>query len=166
MIQICRATVSDDAVLTQLMHQSSAYAERYRSILEGYAVSREQITSDHVYLAEQDGDVLGFYSLTAGAPKPDLDLLFVADAAQGKGIGARLFLHMKDLARSLGYAEVIIVSHPPAEGFYRRMGATRIGTCAPSGKVSWERSVLSLSLRNGPPAAVVSNVDMDKNNTL
>lgn len=122
----------------------------YILVHQSVRLQEAPFTSDHVYLAEQDGEVLGFYSLTARALTPELDLLFVADSAQGKGIGAMLFLHMKDLARSLGYAEVIIVSHPPAEGFYRRMGATRIGTHAPAAKVSWEHPVLSLSLRNAP----------------
>jgi hypothetical protein len=41
---------------------------------------------------------------------------------------------------------VKIVSHPPAEGFYLRMGARRIGTMLPGGRVTWARPLLSLSI--------------------
>jgi hypothetical protein len=51
MIQIRRASEWDDASLMQELRQASAYAGQYRSILDGYAVSRAQIRSDHIYLA-------------------------------------------------------------------------------------------------------------------
>ena len=54
--------------------------------------------------------------------------MFVADATQGLGIGRQLVEHMVGEARSAGLSSVRIVSHPPAEGFYRSVGANRIGT--------------------------------------
>jgi predicted N-acetyltransferase YhbS len=72
--------------------------------------------------------------------------MFVADAGQGTGLGARLFDHMHATARAAGASEVKIVSHPPAEGFYVRMGARRIGTILPGGRVDWPRPLLSLTV--------------------
>jgi GNAT superfamily N-acetyltransferase len=144
---IRRAARADCAALTRLMHASSAYRGPYATILAGYEVRPEQVETDLVYLAEDEGELLGFYSLVIdddGAA--ELDLMFVADAALGRGIGALLFRDMRELARGLGLARVTIVSHPPAEAFYRRQGAVRVGARAPSGRATWERPVLVLRI--------------------
>jgi GNAT superfamily N-acetyltransferase len=149
---IRRADAADAPVLTQLMHASRAYQGPYAAILRGYAISPQQIARDQVHLAaDADGRVLGFYSLTALADagrelELELDLMFVADAGQGTGLGARLFDHMRATARAYGARAVKIVSHPPAEGFYLRMGARRTGTILPGGRVAWPRPLLSLAI--------------------
>jgi GNAT superfamily N-acetyltransferase len=87
------------------------------------------------------GRILGFYALLL-AP-PELDLLFVADDVQGRGIGRLLIAHMKATARAAGLDEVRVVSHPPAEGFYRGVGASRTGTVrANPPAVMWDRPEL------------------------
>lgn len=141
--QIRRATAADAEALTKLMHASSAYAGEYARILEGYAVTTEQIGRDVVFAADCDGCLIGFYSLVLEG-SPELDLLFVADEAQGSGLGRELISHSKQVARKLGVDQVMIVSHPPSVGFYERMGATRVGTRPPKGAVSWERPILHL----------------------
>ncbi len=73
----------------------------------------------------------------------ELDLFFVADDAQGRGVGDRLIAHMPAEARRRGLASVRVVSHPPALPFYLRMGARRTGTIpARPPKVRWERPEL------------------------
>lgn len=109
-----------------------------------YRVTPEQLRRDEVHLLDIDGDVAGFYSLQC-ASEAELDLLFVADRAQSAGHGQRLFRHMQALAARRGYRQVRIVSHPPATGFYLRMGARRTGVCPAAGKVSWERPILRVS---------------------
>lgn len=141
---IRRARAEDATALTVTMLTSSSYAGDYARILDGYAVTAEQIARDHVFAAEAE-TILGFYSLTL-VPEPELDLLFVADAAQGRGIGRLLMTHLRATAAALGIATVRIVSHPPALGFYEASGAKRIGTKAPSGKVGWERPILMLAI--------------------
>jgi len=145
MIMLRAASVTDLPALNCLMQASSAYTGRYRSILEEYRITENQILTDHVVLAEQDGEVLGFYSLIAHG-EPELDLFFVADDAQGQGLGARLFDHMQRQALRFGISAITIVSHPPSVGFYERMGAVRVGTKPPSGRVTWERPVLELRI--------------------
>ncbi len=135
--------------MNRLMHASRAYAGVYRRILDGYALTPEQIARDHVVVADRDGHVLGFYSLITGS-KPELDLMFVADDAQGTGMGACLLRHMGKEAERLGIVSVRIVSHPPSAGFYERMGAIRIGTKPPSGRVTWERPILDLPIQPEP----------------
>lgn len=149
--QVRRAGPHDAEALTRLMHASAAYRGPYASILQGYAITTAQIGADHFYLAERDlaergPQPLGFYSLALAASGAELDLMFVADAAQGQGVGAALFAHMRETADALGCAQVTIVSHPPAEAFYRRMGAVRVGTQPPSSRAPWERPILRLAV--------------------
>jgi GNAT superfamily N-acetyltransferase len=61
------------------------------------------------------GEVLGFYALLEDPP--ELDILFVADTAQGLGIGGRLVAHVLDQARARRIRSVRVVSHPPALPF-------------------------------------------------
>ena len=145
-LTIRRATAHDAAALTVLMQASSAYGGDYRSMLDGYEITAEQIRTEAIYLAERGGKLLGFYALLLNTPKPELDLMFVDDAAQGQGIGACLFAHMRHTALSHGVRELKIVSHPPAEAFYTRMGATRVGELPAGGHVTWPRPVMALKL--------------------
>jgi GNAT superfamily N-acetyltransferase len=138
MIALRRAWKADLSALNRLVQPSRAYEGEYRRILDGYAIPPKQIARDHVVLAERDEEALGFYSLITG-DGPELDLMFVADTAQGTGLGARLCRHMQTEAARLGIGSVKIVSHPPSAGFYERMGAVRIGIKPPSGRVTWER---------------------------
>ncbi|WP_410571509.1 GNAT family N-acetyltransferase [Amycolatopsis sp. cmx-4-61] len=135
-IEIVRATPDQAGALTALMHASSAYQGDYASILDGYAVTPEYVEANPAHTATRGGEVLGFYALVGA----ELDLLFVADAAQGLGIGARLIAHMLAEARGRGLASVRVVSHPPASAFYLRMGARRTGTVpAKPPKIRWDR---------------------------
>ncbi|MFB9690038.1 GNAT family N-acetyltransferase [Amycolatopsis plumensis] len=138
-IEIIRATPDQAPALTALMHASAAYQGEYASILDGYAVTPGYVEANATFIAARDGEILGFYALMAA----ELDLLFVADAAQGLGIGARLVTHMLAEARERGLESVRVVSHPPAFAFYVRMGARRTGTIpANPPKVRWDRPEL------------------------
>jgi GNAT superfamily N-acetyltransferase len=138
-IEIVRATPGQAGTLTALMHASSAYQGDYASILDGYAVTPEYVQAHRTFTATREGEILGFYTLLAA----ELDLLFVADRAQGLGIGARLIEHMLAEARERGLDSVRVVSHPPALAFYVRMGARRTGTIpANPPKVRWDRPEL------------------------
>ena len=133
------ATALTSPALTALMHASSAYQGDYASILDGYAIAPGYVEANPTFIAAGDGEVLGFYALTGA----ELDLLFVADAAQGLGIGARLITHMLAEARERGLDSVRVVAHPPALAFYVRMGARRTGTIpANPPKVRWDRPEL------------------------
>jgi predicted N-acetyltransferase YhbS len=140
-----RATPADVPALNALMRASAAYHGQYAPMLADYAIAADRPDRDVMVLAERGGEVLGFYSLIVEG-EPELDLMFVADAAQGSGLGARLFQHMAGEARALGIDAVKIVSNPPAEGFYRRMGAERIGAKRPKGRVTWTQPILYLRL--------------------
>ena len=117
---IRRACADDAAALTALMHATAAYRGRYAAMLAGYGVTPAQIVRDEVFVYAPADVILGFYSLKRDG---ELDLLFVADAAQGRGIGAALLMHLREHARACGLYSIRIVAHPPAEGRYRNQAA-------------------------------------------
>ncbi|WP_330172885.1 GNAT family N-acetyltransferase [Streptomyces sp. NBC_01498] len=139
---ITRATARDARRLTRLVRASGAYRGPYAPMIAGYRVGPDYIETHQVFLATGPDDrLLGFYALLL-APA-ELDLMFVADAAQGQGVGRLLVAHMTGEARAAGLGAVRVVSHPPAEGFYRGVGAERVGTVAANPPaVMWDRPEL------------------------
>ncbi|MGK5642534.1 GNAT family N-acetyltransferase, partial [Streptomyces sp. URMC 126] len=145
-----------------MVRSSRAYGGRYASMVERYRVGPDYLAAHPVFVAAAEatsagpGRLLGFYALLLDPA--ELDLMFVADAAQGRGVGRTLVAHMKEQARAAGLTRVRVVSHPPAEGFYRSVGAVRTGTLpATPPAVGWERPelVFSLDAPAGEAAPVV-----------
>ncbi|MFE4449415.1 GNAT family N-acetyltransferase [Streptomyces sp. NPDC056796] len=149
-IRIRRAVARDARRLTRLVTRSRAYEGPYAPMVAGYKVGPDYIEAHAVHVAvDGDGRVLGFYALITSPP--ELDLMFVADDAQGRGIGRLLVAHLRDEARRAGLAAVRVVAHPPAEGFYRSVGAERTGTVAARPPaVMWDRPELLLTVDGGP----------------
>ncbi|MEU2245188.1 GNAT family N-acetyltransferase [Streptomyces sp. NPDC018338] len=140
-ITIRRATADDSKRLTRLVRTSAAYRGDYAAMVEGYQVGGAYIEHHPVFVAVDENDrVLGFYALLLG--EAELDLAFVADSAQGLGIGRLLMEHMTAQARAAGLDAVRVVAHPPAEEFYLRTGAVRTGVLPPAGRIHWARPEL------------------------
>jgi ribosomal protein S18 acetylase RimI-like enzyme len=70
---------------------------------------------------------VGFYALVGEGREIELEHLWVLPEHMGTGVGRALFDHAVRRAASLGAEVLGIESDPNAEGFYRRMGATRVG---------------------------------------
>ncbi|WP_329152040.1 GNAT family N-acetyltransferase [Streptomyces anulatus] len=146
-VTVRRAAAGDARRLTRLVRTSGAYEGPYASMVEGYRVGPDYIETHRVFVAEDvaTGRILGFYALLLDPP--ELDLMFVADSAQGLGIGRLLATHLREEARNAGLTGVRIVSHPPAEGFYRSIGAEPVGTVrADPPAVLWDRPELLLRI--------------------
>ncbi|MFG2721787.1 GNAT family N-acetyltransferase [Streptomyces sp. NPDC048416] len=148
-VRVRRAVARDAKRLTRLVRTSSAYDGPYAPMIAGYRIGPDYIETHPVFVAAApDGRVLGFYALILSPP--ELDLLFVADDAQGLGVGRLLMAHMKREARAARLESVRIVSHPPAEGFYLGVGAKRVGTVrARPPAVMWDRPDLEIPTREG-----------------
>lgn len=129
-VSIRRATARDAKRLTRLVQRSGAYEGPYAPMIAGYRVGPDYIETHRVFVAVE-GDagagarLLGFYSLVL-AP-PELDLMFVADDAQGRGIGRRLVEHMRGQARDAGLDGVRVVSHPCGRGLLSQCGRATDG---------------------------------------
>jgi len=150
MITMRRAKPEEADALTAIMRGSSAYRGDYYVMVKRHAVTAQTIEAEEVWVAAEGDVILGFYCLLVG-PRPELDLMFTVDKAQGRGVGALLFEHMRDRARALGLLSVRIVSHPPSVGFYTRMGARLIGNVPSMGYVTWTRPELELIIKEDQP---------------
>ena len=90
-------------------------------------ISSDFIRDNHVYVAEDEGELRGFYALCVADRKAELEHLWVTPASIGTGIGKELFLDAMERAAALDVSAVELSADPNAAGFYRRMGAMHIG---------------------------------------
>ncbi|MEZ5559550.1 MAG: GNAT family N-acetyltransferase [Pseudomonadales bacterium] len=84
-------------------------------------------------VAEIGGEIAGFYALAAnpdtfGTDALELDALFVAPDAIGRGIGATLMRAAIEQASGLGARRLMIQADPNAAGFYEHCGARQVGS--------------------------------------
>ena len=131
MMQIVRAKPEDADALTQIAHAAKrhwgypeSWMETWRDIL---TMRPEFIAANVAYCAIENGSAVGFYLLTKEIDGIHLDHLWILPAAMHRGIGRSLFEHAVVQTRNLGFDAIKIEADPNAEGFYRRMGAQRVG---------------------------------------
>jgi GNAT superfamily N-acetyltransferase len=128
---IRRATLEQHKRLTQITYAAKkhwGYPERWMEIWkDALTITPDFITDNEVYAAMVESEVAGFYALIAAEGKMLLEHMWVDPAYIGTGIGKQLFNHAMEVATSLNASVIEIESDPNAEGFYKRMGARRIG---------------------------------------
>jgi N-acetylglutamate synthase-like GNAT family acetyltransferase len=90
-------------------------------------ISPDFISNNEVYVAEREGEIIGFYALVVRNRKAELEHMWVAPKHIGTGVGKELFIHAMQIAAGENVSEVEISADPNAEGFYKRMGTSRIG---------------------------------------
>jgi GNAT superfamily N-acetyltransferase len=74
-----------------------------------------------------DQSLVGFYALIDNGSMWTLDHLWVQPDSIGLGLGRRLLQHAIGQAKRSGARSIEIESDPNAEGFYRHLGARRVG---------------------------------------
>ena len=130
-MEIRRASSDEAAALTQIAHDAKrhwGYPEHWLTHWQDdLTISPEFVAANQVYVAESEGEPVGFYALIIRKEKAELDHLWVAPAHIGTGVGKQMFLHAMQYAARRNISEVEILSDPNAEGFYRKQGAHRIG---------------------------------------
>src|SRR6266498_3462549 len=63
-------------------------------------ISPDFVAANQVFVAESEGELLGFYALIIRDDKAELDHMWVAPAHIGAGVGKDLFIHaMQNAAR-------------------------------------------------------------------
>jgi GNAT superfamily N-acetyltransferase len=131
---IRRATPEQHKRLTQITHAAKkhwGYPERWMEIWkDALTITPEFITGNEVYTATVESEVAGFYALVRAEGKLSLEHMWVDPDYIGTGLGKQLFNHALKVAAGLNASSIEIESDPNAEGFYRRMGARRIGEVA------------------------------------
>lgn len=128
---IRRAVSGDAAGLTAVAHAAKrhwGYPESWIALWEReLTVSAELIERYPVHAAVEGNVVAGFYALTFAGADCELEHFWVAPARMGAGVGRALFEHAVERCRAIGARRLWISADPNAEGFYRRLGARRVG---------------------------------------
>lgn len=119
------------ALLSGLAFASKAHwgysAEFMEACREDLTLSGEVIAAGLTWVAERQNRILGFSRLEETPRGPYLKDLFVTPEVIGQGVGKLLWQHAGGHARSLGWSFFLLDSEPHAEGFYRSMGAEKVG---------------------------------------
>jgi GNAT superfamily N-acetyltransferase len=130
-VSIRRADPSEAEGLTSLAHAAKrhwgypeAWIAQWRRVL---TVSAQDVERLQVFVVAQAEQLLGFYALDCAGALASLEHLWVLPTHLGQGLGAALLRHAMLRARQLGARAIEIESDPDAEGFYRRLGAERVG---------------------------------------
>lgn len=127
-----RCAVTDEIfVLTEIAVRSEAYWGYDKEFMDNfrreYALSIEYIEKNPTYVLENEGDIIGFYSLMPAEDKAELEYLFIEPVYIGCGYGKLLWEHMITTCHELGIKRVELVTGPQVKGFYIKMGAELVG---------------------------------------
>ena len=125
------ASVDEAPVLTRIAHDAKrhwGYPEHWIKHWESdLTISADFIRDNHVYVAEEDGEIQGFYALTVIGDRAELEHMWVVPHRIGTGMGKDLFLDAMERAAALNVDAIEMSADPNAAGFYKHMGATQIG---------------------------------------
>ena len=158
-ITIRKAKPDDHQRLTEVAHAAKrhwGYPERWIEVWKDVlTIAPEFINDNEVYAAVVGNEVAGFYALIEAEGKVMLEHMWVAPNFIGAGVGKALFNHALKMAASLNASSLEIESDPNAEGFYKRMGAQRIGEVA--SEIEGQRRALPLLVINVTPQTRVSS---------
>ncbi len=125
------ASAGESARLTEIALNAKrhwGYPEHWIKHWEAdLTISPDFIDNNHVYVAEEDGKIRGFYALCVANEKAELEHLWVSPEYIGTGIGKELFLDAMERAAQMNLSAVELSADPNAAGFYERMGAEKIG---------------------------------------
>lgn len=130
-MRIREASPQEAPTLTQIAHEAKrhwGYPEHWIQHWQAdLTISSDFIGNNEVYVAEREGEILGFYALVVRYDKAELEHMWVAPGHLGTGVGKELFIHAMQKAAGENVSVVEISADPNAEGFYERMGAQRVG---------------------------------------
>ncbi len=130
-MKIRRARPEDAEKLSQIARAAKSYwnyPEKWLILWKNdLQVTREDILKNEVFAMSEKDEIIGFYELKIDEKMAALEHLWINPENIRSGIGRKLFAHALEKA-VLSNAEVLnILSDPNAEGFYKKMGAKRIG---------------------------------------
>jgi GNAT superfamily N-acetyltransferase len=100
--------------------------ERVREWAETGDFEPESLSRRLVYVAEAQGEPIGWASLVPRGEVGWLEDLWVEPQWIGRGVGRLLFEHVAVEARRLGAQRLEWEAEPHARGFYERMGGTYV----------------------------------------
>ena len=130
-IRLRRARADEADLLSELALRSKGHWGYDQAFLDACRAELtfrpEEISARFIVVAESADQVLGFYSVDGQPPVGELGNMWVEPDWIGTGLGRRLWEHAIREAGKVGFTTLHIGAEPAAEGFYRAMGAERIG---------------------------------------
>ena len=128
---IRRARPPEADRLSALAFRSKAYwgydVDFMETCRADLTVLADDLLTELVYVLDLQDQLMGFYRLRVQDNTVMLSDLFVEPQAIGHGYGKQLWRHAVATATDLGGEVLDLQSDPQAEGFYRAMGAQRVG---------------------------------------
>lgn len=126
-ITIREATPQDADTLSTIAQAAKAYWGYTQTQLDGWrdeflTITEEFVIEHQLWVALDEGKVIGFAAIITEPNQYILDHLWVLPSYIGKGIGKQLFQYVASV-----FPEFVFTSDPNADGFYRKMGAVKIG---------------------------------------
>ena len=145
-MEIIRAKPENAETLTQIAHAAKrhwGYPESWIAAWREILTMRPQFIATNIAFIAMEGErAIGFYVLTTEDDGLHLDHLWILPDVMRRGIGRALFEHAIAQATNLGFDSLKIEADPNADGFYKRMGAKRVGVSV--SEVEGERRELPL----------------------
>ena len=130
-IQIRRAKPDEAETLTAIAQAAKRHWGYPENWIEHWkadlTIAPEFIADNEVYVAVAGEQILGCCAIVLRDSLAELEHMWIKPELIGTGVGRALFMHAKERAANLKVPALEISADPNAEGFYKRMGAKRIG---------------------------------------
>ena len=130
-IHIRPASAREAEKLTEIAFASKRHWEYPEAWIELWSdeltVSEGYVQANPVFCAVMDSKVVGWFALCHSEAACEIDYFWVLPEAIGKGVGAAMMRHAKDLLLNSQADFMRVISDPHAEGFYLKMGFEKIG---------------------------------------
>jgi N-acetylglutamate synthase-like GNAT family acetyltransferase len=130
-IQIRRARPDEATALTEIAHAAKRHWGYPENWIEHWkddlTITPDFIANNEMYVAINGEEIAGCCALVLSDSRAELEHMWIRPAHMGNGVGRALFQQIVERATTLDAKAVELSADPNAEGFYQRMGATRIG---------------------------------------
>ena len=127
-------TPADYASVAQIFRRASLSNAGDRAELtahpEHLVLAPGALSEGRLYVAVQDGSVVGFATWIQVPDGIDLEDLFVDPTWMRRGMASALVAHIVDVLRARGVSSLHVTANPHALGFYRAAGFIEIGEAA------------------------------------
>lgn len=136
-MEIRAAKIEESDILTSVSFQSKKiwrYPDHFFEIWKNeLTIHPDYIRHNKVFVFEEKSIILGYYSMVYLENDVDLsgtvlskghwlEHMFILPGFIGKGIGTKLFDHLKTICTENRISRISILSDPNARGFYEKMG--------------------------------------------
>ena len=130
-IQIRRAQPEEAAALTEIAHAAKRHWGYPENWIEHWkddlTITPDFIANNEMYVAVTGEEIAGCCALVMTDSLAELEHMWISPAHMGGGVGRALFNQIVERATTLNARVMELSADPNAEGFYKHMGATRIG---------------------------------------